>query len=189
MKNDVNPEEFKEKYLINKYASEKSRLRLKPVEADMKAFEELMLNNQTESRIYENYKLLLKKLQESRFSLKKIYKAMTIIDVVYISIDSDENPQVIFESLNSTGLSLTQADLIRNFILMGLDYQNQTRLYKNYWVKIEELLPNAIISDFVRDYLIMKQGKVPKKSKVYESFKEYYIENNYDSEKILLLYN
>lgn len=182
---DINYESIYEKYLINKHASQKSRLKLKPVEADMYAFDELMMNNKTDSKIYENYSTLKEMLVNSVHSIEDIYKAMMYIDVVYISLDRDENPQVIFESLNSTGLSLTQADLIRNFILMGLGYEEQTSLYKRYWTKIEELLPNKIISEFVRDYLIMKEAKTPNKDKVYGAFKNYYFENKYDSEEIL----
>lgn len=181
----ISLDELYETYLVNKHASEQSKLKLKPVEADMEAYNELMNNNATESKIYDNYKLLKEMILSSKFSAEEIYKAMTYLDIVYISLDKEENPQVIFESLNSTGLSLTQADLIRNFILMGLTYEEQTNLYKKYWVKIEELLPNAIISDFVRDFLTMKEGFVPNKNKVYVAFKNYYFSNSYNSEEIL----
>lgn len=181
----INTEEIHETYLINRHAPENSRLRLKPVEADMDAFNRLMNNNKSMSRIYDNYVLLKNLLLESEYTIEELYKAMENINVVYISLDQEENPQVIFESLNSTGLSLTQADLIRNFILMGLEYEEQTILYKKYWTEIEELLPNKVISDFVRDFLTMKEGTVPNKNKVYESFKNYYFSYNYDSEKIL----
>lgn len=181
----INTEEIHETYLINRHAPENSRLRLKPVEADMDAFNKLMNNNESTSRIYDNYLLLKNLLLNSEYTIEELYKAMESINVVYISLDQDENPQVIFESLNSTGLSLTQADLIRNFILMGLEYEEQTILYKKYWTEIEELLPNKVISDFVRDFLTMKEGKVPNKNKVYEAFKNYYFNYKYDSEKIL----
>ena len=84
-----------------------------------------------------------------------------------------ENPQLIFESLNSTGLSLTQADLIRNYLLMNSEYEKQTVLYKNFWLKIEIELTNKKISDFIRDFLTMKTGKIANKNKVYDDFKEY----------------
>lgn len=84
-----------------------------------------------------------------------------------------ENPQLIFESLNSTGLSLTEADLIRNFILMGLEYDKQVELYKKYWVNIEKLLTNARISEFVRDYLTMKLGYAPNRKKFMQPLKNF----------------
>ena len=182
---ELNYESIYEKYFINKHASEKSRLKLNPVEKDMYAYIELMDDNRTESKTYENYNILKELLNKSDHSVENIYKAMMNINIVYISLDREENPQVIFESLNSTGLSLTQADLIRNFILMGLNYEEQTKLYKKYWIKIEEILPNNIISDYVRDFLTMKEGHAPNKSKVYDAFKNYYFEYNYNSEDIL----
>lgn len=96
--------------------------------------------------------------------------------MVYIQLDKDkrsENPQLIFESLNSTGLALTQGDLIRNFLLMNHQYDEQARLYKDYWLKMERLLTNTNISDFVRDYLTMKMSTIPAKDRVYDSFKAY----------------
>lgn len=182
---NISTEDIYETYLINRHAPEKSKLKLKPVEADMKAYNDLLNNNESNSKIYENYKMLKNLILNSLYSVEEIYKAMEYIDVVYISLDSDENPQVVFESLNSTGLSLTQADLIRNFILMGLDYEEQTTLYKKYWTRIETLLPNKVISDFVRDFLTMKEGIVPNKNKVYVAFKNYYLQNKYNSRDVL----
>ncbi len=182
----VSRDEISESYLINRHSrNEKSKLKLKPVKEDMQAYKELINGNESQSKIYENYKLLRELITRSSYGLEKIYRAMMQLDIVYISLDKEENPQVIFESLNSTGLSLTEADLIRNFILMGLEYDKQTELYEKYWVKIEKLLPNKIISDYVRDFLTMKESKVPNKNKVYSEFKNYYFSNNYDSEAIL----
>lgn len=182
---EINPDEIKDTYLINRYATEETKNKLRPVDGDLKAYEELMNCNKTDSKIYTNYKICIDYLKNSKYSLVEIYNALGYIDVVYISLDKNENPQIIFESLNSTGLSLTEADLIRNFILMGLNYNEQTRLYKEYWMNIEKILPNKVISDFVRDFLTMKEGIVANKNKVYETFKNYYYVNNYNSEDIL----
>lgn len=94
---------------------------------------------------------------------------------------------MIFESLNSTGLSLTQGDLIRNFLLMNHSYEEQIRLYKEYWLKIEKFLTNSGISDFVRDYLTMKNGSIPNKDKVYAYFKIFAsnTDTNMDEEGLL----
>ena len=182
---DINADSIVEKYFINKHATQDSRLKLKPVESDKAYYVELMDGNSTDSKIYNNYKMLKELILESKYSVEEIYKAIMYIDIVYISLDRDENPQIIFESLNSTGLSLTQSDLIRNFILMGLGYEEQTQFYRKYWIKIENILPNNIISDYVRDFLTMKEGRVPNKNKVYEAFKSYYFEFNYTAEDIL----
>ena len=109
---------------------------------------------------------------------------------MYIQLEKgkkSENPQMIFESLNSTGLSLTQGDLIRNYLLMNHEYEKQKMLYKNFWLEIEKKITNEKISDFVRDYLTMKNGAISNKNKVYEDFKKYIKQNdeNMDEEGIL----
>lgn len=184
-------EGIKSSYLFNLHAAQDFKLKLIPVESDYQDFKFLMsdqLNriDRENSRIFTNYNRLKKLITESSYSTKDIHNAMGHLDVVYISLDRGENPQVIFESLNSTGLSLTQADLIRNFILMGLDYEDQTRLYNTYWTRIEEILPYKIISEFVRDYLTVKTSHVPNKNKVYETFKRFYFKNDYSSEDMLI---
>ncbi|NLV76911.1 MAG: DUF262 domain-containing protein, partial [Tissierellia bacterium] len=184
-------EEIYETYIINKYVDEKYKLKLKPVEEDMKAYVDLIESNQTDedSKIYTNYKLLMDLISNSDYNVQQIYKALSYVQIVYISLDKNsgaENPQLIFESLNSTGLSLTEADLIRNFILMGLEYDDQVELYRKYWINIEKFLTNARISEFVRDYLTMKIGYVPNRNKVYVTFKKYYFKNNYNSKDILI---
>lgn len=184
-------EEIYETYIINKYVDEKYKLKLKPVKEDMSAYVDLIESNETstDSKVITNYKLLVELINNSRYSVKELYDALAYIEIVYISLEKNskaENPQLIFESLNSTGLSLTESDLIRNFVLMGLDYEEQTRCYNLYWVNLEKKLTNSRISEFVRDYLTMKTGYVSNKNKVYTTFKKYYIDNNYSSEEILI---
>ena len=105
---------------------------------------------------------------------------------VEISLDRDkDDPQRIFESLNSTGLELSQADLIRNYILMGLKRRDQNRIYNNYWEIIEKLAKEETsnksrVSDFIRDYLTLVNNKIPNKSKVYEEFKSKYPTSDID---------
>lgn len=188
--NDGFKNEIYETYIINKYVEDEYKLKLKPVEGDMQAFVDLMNESPTikESKIFTNYSLFVDLIERSNYSAREIYEALSLVEIVYISLDRNskkENPQIIFESLNSTGLSLTEADLIRNFILMGLSYDEQTRLYKKYWLEIEKMLPNVKISEFVRDYLTMKTGHTPNKNKVYFEFKKNYFKNSYTSENIL----
>ena len=98
-----------------------------------------------------------------------------------------DDPQRIFESLNSTGLDLSQGDLIRNYILMNLDRENQQHIYENYWTILEDntkiYKSNKLyycISEFIRDYLTLKFGKIPNQSKVFNEFKEHYIFHSFD---------
>ena len=185
-------EDIYETYLINKRAPEELRIKLKPIETDAVPYEQVIHGeiSKEDSNLVKNYRLFQRLLQESDFSAQQIYDALGYIQLVYIQLEKDkasENPQMIFESLNSTGLNLKQADLIRNFLLMNHGYDEQTHLYKHYWMKIESYLTNDDISDFVRDYLTMKNGTICKKDKVYEKFKEFAHdpETNMDEEGLL----
>lgn len=190
-KNDK--EEIWEEYLINKRAPEENlRIRLKPVESDGMPYKKLIEENDISltSNVCKNYRLFEKLIQESNYSAEEIYKALGKIELVYIQLEKgkkSENPQMIFESLNSTGLSLTQGDLIRNYLLMNHEYEKQKMLYKNFWLEIEKRITNEKISDFVRDYLTMKNGSISNKDKVYDDFKKYIKQNNenMDEEGIL----
>ena len=167
-----------EQYLINKKSPDNIRIRLKPIESDRVSYKQLIDNNDdsSNSNVCRNYKIFKELLENSHYSAEQIYSALYKIELVTIKLEKDkksENPQLIFESLNSTGLSLTQADLIRNYLLMNSEYEKQTVLYKNFWLKIEIELTNKKISDFIRDFLTMKTGKIANKNKVYDDFKEY----------------
>ena len=167
-----------EQYLINKKSPDNIRIRLKPIESDSVSYKQLIDNNDDSlnSNVCRNYKIFKELLENSHYSAEQIYSALYKIELVTIKLEKDkksENPQLIFESLNSTGLSLTQADLIRNYLLMNSEYEKQTVLYKNFWLKIEIELTNKKISDFIRDFLTMKTGKIANKNKVYDDFKEY----------------
>ena len=116
-------------------------------------------------------------------SIEKIISGIEKLIYVDIALEKGkDDPQRIFESLNSTGLDLSQGDLIRNFILMDLDRENQTRIYEKFWIPIENNTKTIInnkariqISEFMRDYLTLKLGKIPNQNKVFEEFK-----NNYE---------
>lgn len=183
-------EDIIESYLINRRSPENLRIKLKPMKSDAENYQKLINNQYKEiesSKIITNYKLFKKMLEESNLSAEVIYEGVQKLEIVYIELNQNsENPQLIFESLNSTGLDLTQADLIRNFLLMGQEYHVQEQLYNNYWIRLEKLLPDIMISDFVRDYLTLKTGAIPNKDHVYDSFKKYYRTlDNYDSEGFL----
>ncbi|MGO5461737.1 DUF262 domain-containing protein [Lactobacillus amylovorus] len=183
-------EEIQEEYLTNKYLNENNHLKLKPVEHDLEAFNAVMSDNiqyENPSKIIENYNLFKDLIKESDMDTHDIYMGINHFTLVYIELNdnNNENPQVIFESLNSTGVSLSSSDLVRNFLLMKLESASQTELYKRYWVKIEKLFNTNIFTEFIRHYLIMKTHKLVKKDKVYDAYKEYYYHNKLDSEAAL----
>lgn len=129
-------------------------------------------------RIKENFDFFTDRIAEHRGDIEAVCKGIAKLIIVDISLNRDQdNPQLIFESLNSTGRELSQADLIRNFILMGLDHELQTRLYDNYWRPMEIDFGQegyAVYFDgFMRHYLTVKTGSIPKEREVYEAFKAY----------------
>jgi uncharacterized protein with ParB-like and HNH nuclease domain/predicted transport protein len=129
-------------------------------------------------RVEDNFNFFRDKLVSSSVDIGAVCKGIAKLIVVDISLDRDhDNPQLIFESLNSTGRELSQADLIRNFILMGLEPELQTKLYEQYWRPMEVDFGQEAYSThfdgFMRHYLTVKTGDIPNVNQVYEAFKLY----------------
>lgn len=129
-------------------------------------------------RIEANFKLFQDWVAGVKKDLLPLCKGLAKLVIVDISLNRDQdNPQLIFESLNSTGRELSQADLIRNFILMGLEQQLQTKLYGQYWRPMEVDFGQEAYADhfdsFIRHYLTVKTGVIPKIREVYDVFKQY----------------
>lgn len=174
-------EKIYDHYLTNKYAESQNKLRLKPMLEDEKVFQLIMEDQfdfiDKKSTMFKNYSLFRNLINLNNSITPRLLEGVKKLLIVYIGLKrGEDNAQLIFESLNSTGLDLTDADLIRNFVLMDKEPQVQEFLFKNYWMKIEKLLTNQQISDFVRDYLTMKLNEIPKKEQVYNSFKKYVFE-------------
>ena len=175
-------------FLINKYSAEKNRrIRLKPNKQDKEYFESLFDNENIKgpnSNIESNYRFFYDNIKTEVLSPKEIFESFRKLKIVLISLDREQDdPQLIFESLNSTGVGLTSGDLIRNHILMDLKPDEQEKLYKNYWVVIEKLTGNS--SEFVRNYLIFKTKLWVKKDDVYNGFKKHSLKLNTTKEEIL----
>ena len=127
--------------------------------------------------------------------IDEIYAGIFKLSLVLISLDKDsDNPQMIFESMNSTGKDLSQTDLLRNYLLMDLTPEKQTRLYKTYWKPMEELFGEDIYKNdvnkfdyFIRDFLTLKSdtGYICKINNVYENFKRNYLDNNCEKFAVL----
>ncbi|MBN8211639.1 MAG: DUF262 domain-containing protein [Xanthomonadales bacterium] len=129
-------------------------------------------------RIQENFELFNRLLKEEKANLAAVCRGISKLVVVDIALSREQdNPQLIFESMNSTGKELSQADLIRNFVLMGLEPALQTRLYEDYWRPMEQDFGQLAYGDwfdsFMRHYLIVRTGDIPRESDVYEAFKKY----------------
>ncbi len=175
--------EISETYLINKFAREEEKLKLRPTDNNDRALKFLLRSDQNEeynefSKIIINFNYFKGRINEENYQM--VLAGLSKLMFVEVSLDREkDNPQRIFESLNSTGLELSQADLIRNYILMGLNRRDQNLIYQNYWEVIEKLAKDETqnvsrVSDFIRDYLTLENNKIPNKGKVYHEFKSKY---------------
>lgn len=181
--------EIVETYLINRFVSEEEKLKLRPTENNDKALKYLLRSDVNEdfqdfSKVIDNFNYFKGRITEENYQF--VLEGLSKLIFVEISLERDkDDPQRIFESLNSTGLELSQADLIRNYILMGLNRRDQNKIYQNYWEVIEksakdESLNVSRVSDFIRDYLTLENKKIPNKGKVYIEFKAKYPITNMD---------
>ena len=167
------PDKIYEEYLIDKWQPEETRIKLKPVKNDQKAFGKLFSDKDEYikgSNLTTNYNYFYERIQKQEVSVDKLYSAICCLEIINITLNGEDNPQLIFESLNSTGLDLSEGDKIRNFILMGLQANVQEDYYEKYWNKIEEYTQYDVTA-FVRDYLSVKRQSTPSKEKIYMEFK------------------
>ena len=129
-------------------------------------------------RIRENFEYFLERITDKETKIEQVCRGIAKLMIVDIALEREQdNPQLIFESMNSTGKALSEADLIRNYILMGLEPKLQTDIYQDLWRPMEiEFGQEAYgdqFDDFMRHYLTIKMGDIPRQSEVYEAFKEY----------------
>lgn len=164
-----------EEFLVDKYQPEEKRIKLKPVKNDQKAFGKLFAEEKDhirESNLTANYNYFYDRIQKQEITIDELFDAICSLEIINITLNNDDNPQLIFESLNSTGLDLSEGDKIRNFILMGLPTSLQDSYYENYWNRIEECTKYDV-SSYIRDYLSVKQQSIPSQKRIYANFKEY----------------
>ncbi|SHK63490.1 Uncharacterized conserved protein, contains ParB-like and HNH nuclease domains [Maribacter aquivivus] len=174
-------------FLTNQYVqNESSKLKLKQTDTNSSAFNAIMNGTENEfnhfSNVIENFSFFKSEITEDNF--QNILNGLKRLIFVEISLErGKDDPQRIFESLNSTGLDLSQSDLIRNYILMDLDPRNQNKIFEQIWNPIEEnardlIKQKSMVSDYIRDYLTLLNKKIPNKSKVYQEFKKLYSVKN-----------
>lgn len=180
-------------YVVNPYSEKEIKLKLLPPEENLYILNKISHNKFNELEAFQdrnmlkNYLFFEKELENLSFDDMK-HLSNGIEKLIYIDIALEkgkDDPQKIFESLNSTGLDLSQGDLIRNYILMDLERGEQNRIYKEIWIPIENNCKvsdgseiTSFVSDFIRDYLTLKTEKISSKPKVFETFKTYYEKEN-----------
>lgn len=186
-KTETMAQEIFEDYLVDKHQPKETRIKLKPVKNDRSAFEKLFDSddeNDRQSNLTYNYEYFYNRIQKEEISIEELYDSLFTLEIINIELTSDDDPQLIFESLNSTGLALSEGDKIRNFILMGLPANLQNDYYEKYWNRIE-LCTNYDVSLFVRDYLSIKQLAIPSMNRIYATFKPYVEEKEIETEDLL----
>lgn len=173
----INPNNLNDSFLINSFSNDTDKQKLKSNPRDFEAYKKLYSDPRVHlqtSNITMNYNYFYNRLSELHISLDELFESINKLQVMVVNLNSPEDdPQLIFESLNSTGVDLTNADKIRNYLLMNESQSAQLELFNNYWQPIEERT-HLRMSDFFKDFLTLKEGKTPVIAKVYEAFVEFY---------------
>jgi uncharacterized protein with ParB-like and HNH nuclease domain/predicted transport protein len=180
----INARRIDNMLLKNEYESGDERYKLLLTETDrdilMRLVEEKPIPNDTRSRLLDNYKFFAGKIADKELQPAEVYESIGKLQIVNITLDRTvDDAQAIFESLNSTGKELSESDLIRNYVLMGLEPTEQTYVYEHLWRPMELLFvyetQDSVMDRFFRDYLTMKITRIPKQDRVYEEFKLYHL--------------
>ncbi|MGN8479723.1 GmrSD restriction endonuclease domain-containing protein [Helicobacter pylori] len=168
-------------YLINSDEKGDKKFRLILSESDKDTLLSLIDKDRRKpsepsSKIMENFKLFEEWIRKNTDKLETIFKGLEKLMIVWIALEKGkDDPQLIFESMNSKGIELTQTDLIRNYIVMETEIERQEDFYNQYWRAMEEHFKQneTLFNRFVRHYLTIKMGEIPNINKVYEAFKDY----------------
>ena len=180
----INARRIDNMLLKNEYEVGDERYKLLLTETDrdilMKLVDEKPIAEDTKSKLLDNYHFFVGKIADKELMPAEIYESIGKLQIVNITLDrAVDDAQAIFESLNSTGKELSESDLIRNYVLMGLEPAEQTYVYEHLWRPMELLFvyetQGSIMDRFFRDYLTMKLTRIPKQGRVYEEFKLYHL--------------
>lgn len=180
----INARRIDNMLLKNEYEVGDERYKLLLTETDrdilMKLVDEKPIAEDTKSKLLDNYHFFVGKIADRELAPAEIYESIGKLQIVNITLDRTvDDAQAIFESLNSTGKELSESDLIRNYVLMGLEPTEQTYVYEHLWRPMELLFvyetQGSIMDRFFRDYLTMKLTRIPKQGRVYEEFKLYHL--------------
>ncbi len=163
-------------YIVDEYQDNERKVKLKPIKNDMKSFDSLIYEEPEryvkDSNVTRNYEFFYDLLKSCKLSLEDIFESIKKLVVIDIRLERDDDAQLIFESLNSTGLDLSEADKIRNYLLMSMTGDEQERCYDAYWNKIEEYTDyNPTM--FIRDYLTVYTKTITNIDNLYFEFKSF----------------
>ncbi|GAA8783145.1 hypothetical protein DUHN20_09840 [Helicobacter pylori] len=181
LSDEVKRKEIEDHYLINSDKDGDKKFRLILSESDKDTLLSLIDKDRRKpsepsSKIMENFKLFEEWIRKNADKMETIFKGLEKLMIVEIALEKEkDDPQLIFESMNSKGIELTQTDLIRNYILMETETEKQEGFYNKYWRAMEKEFKQKekLFDRFVRHYLTIKTREIPKINKVYEALKDY----------------
>ncbi|WP_441730872.1 GmrSD restriction endonuclease domain-containing protein [Helicobacter pylori] len=193
LSDEVKRKEIEDHYLINSDKDGDKKFRLILSESDKDTLLSLIDKDRRKPsepslKIVENFKLFEKWISENTDKLETIFKGLEKLMIVWIALKKEkDDPQLIFESMNSKGIELTQTDLIRNYIIMETEVEKQEDFYNQYWRAMEEDFKQneTLFNRFVKHYLTIKIGKIPNEKRVYEAFKDYQQKEGIEIEDLL----
>lgn len=179
----------KNKYLVAKYRTGYRQIKLRPIDKDCIAYDSLFKDSDervsaSESGIMQNYQLFYDLIKLSPLTFDDLILAIEKLTVIDIRLDSGDDPQLIFESLNSCGKDLEEADKVRNFLLMSLTSAQQEEYYRKYWSKIEHCTDEEPTM-FIRDFLTVNTKIISSITELYFDFKKYFEESGLDRGAVL----
>lgn len=184
-------------FLINQGLDDQPKMKLKQVESDSAVYEKIIFQEEynedsfseaeKKSNVFINYKFFREQIEHSKVKLQDLYNAIFKLEIIDVCLVA-EDPQEVFESMNSTGKNLTNTDLLRNYLLMNLTHSKQEKFYKKYWLQIEKGVGTKLMEQYMVHYLIMKRksdsmnirsrsSKVNKNT-LYDCFKIYFPSEN-----------
>ena len=191
LKNEFIPTEYTYDNLLRRVESvlinDDEEIRLNPAPNSRNAYFALFKEEDDfihDSNVTSNYTYFLNRLREDKeqFTADKIWDAINSFNIIDIYLEAGDDAQLIFESLNSTGLALSEGDKIRNYLMMSLSIKEQERYYEEYWRKIEtNTYPRTDF--FIRDFLTIKTRRTPNRDNIYNDFKSYI--RNLNKEEII----
>lgn len=175
------PKKIRDRYLMDPNEEGDRRFKLLLSAGDRDLFKSLVqghtINHSKESRLVANYEYFKKQLDSKSVDLRVVCRGLEKLVVVDVELERGvDNPQLVFEAMNSTGKKLSQADLIRNFLLMDLEPSTQVEVYDKWWRPMEQMFNQAgeeHFDAFVRHYLTIGTGEIPRIGDIYEAFKTF----------------
>lgn len=186
----INTKKITTAYLTDEYAEDEKKLKLKLIEGDDYAYDQLISNSKPVegSLITANYQLFYDAVASmTDEQLSGLYDAIMKLEIVHVSLEPSkgDDPQLVFESLNSTGQKLLEGDKIRNYVLMNMTSDMQEKFYKKYWEPLENTITKNDVDKFIRYFLSVKNHELASDKNIYFEFKSYAIRQGNDAEAIL----